>query len=61
MTLPGGGELVIILIIILVLFGGARLAGLGKGMGDFMREFRDASGGSKSDKDASDSPTDSNA
>ena len=57
MTLPGGGELLIILIIILVLFGGARLAGLGKGMGDFIREFRSASG---TDEDA-DSSSDQSA
>ena len=43
MTLPGGGELIIILIIVLVLFGGSKLSGLGKGMGDFIREFRSAS------------------
>lgn len=61
MTLPGGGELIIILLIVLVLFGGARLAGLGKGIGDFMREFRDASGGDRSDKDQSDKPSDTNA
>lgn len=61
MTLPGGGELIIILLIVLVLFGGARLAGLGKGIGDFMREFRSASGGDESGKDQSDKPSDTNA
>lgn len=43
MNLPGGFEWVVVLVIILVLFGGSKLAGLGKGVGDFIREFRSAS------------------
>ncbi|MBO0810987.1 MAG: twin-arginine translocase TatA/TatE family subunit [Microlunatus sp.] len=37
----GSSELVIILVIALVLFGGSRLAGLGKSAGRAIREFKD--------------------
>lgn len=37
----GPTELIIILIIVLVLFGGARLAGLGKSTGRAIREFKE--------------------
>lgn len=36
----GTTELLIILIIALVLFGGSRVAGLGKALGTSLREFR---------------------
>lgn len=42
-TFPGGTELVIILIIVLVLFGGAKLPGLARSLGQSMTEFRKAS------------------
>ena len=38
----GTGELVLILIIALVLFGGGKIAGLGKELGTSMREFNEA-------------------
>jgi len=37
----GPAELAIILVIILVLFGGAKLAGLGKASGKAIREFKE--------------------
>ena len=37
----GWQELLIILVIALLLFGGSRLAGLGKGVGRSIREFKD--------------------
>lgn len=37
----GSSELLIILVIALVLFGGSRLAGLGKSAGRAIREFKD--------------------
>jgi sec-independent protein translocase protein TatA len=39
----GPGELVIILIILLVLFGGTKLPGLAKGLGQSIKEFKKAS------------------
>ena len=42
-TLPGGAEWIIILLIILVLFGGAKLPGLARSLGQSMTEFRKAS------------------
>ena len=45
----GWQELVIVLVIIVVLFGGARLAGLGKASGQAIREFKDELSGDKHD------------
>jgi sec-independent protein translocase protein TatA len=39
-TPPGGGELVIILAIVLLFFGGAKLPGLARSLGQAQREFR---------------------
>ena len=38
----GGPELMIILLIILLLFGGAKLPALAKGLGESIREFKKA-------------------
>jgi sec-independent protein translocase protein TatA len=38
-----GGELMIVLLIILVLFGGSKLPSLAKGLGQSMKEFKKAS------------------
>jgi sec-independent protein translocase protein TatA len=38
----GGPELVIILLVVIVLFGGARLANIGKSFGAGLREFKNA-------------------
>lgn len=37
----GPWEALIVLLVVLVLFGGSRLAGLGKGVGRSIREFKD--------------------
>jgi sec-independent protein translocase protein TatA len=37
----GTSELLLILVIALVLFGGGRVAGLGKALGTSLREFRE--------------------
>lgn len=37
----GGSEWLIILVVALLLFGGSRLAGLGKGVGRSIREFKE--------------------
>jgi sec-independent protein translocase protein TatA len=39
----GGNELIIILVIVLVLFGGAKIPQMMKGVGEGMREFKKAS------------------
>ncbi|MEZ5087831.1 MAG: twin-arginine translocase TatA/TatE family subunit [Tessaracoccus sp.] len=39
--MPGGWELIVILVVALLLFGGSRLAGLGKGVGRSIREFKE--------------------
>ena len=38
----GGTELMIVLVILLVLFGGSKLPGLAKGLGQSMKEFKKA-------------------
>lgn len=43
----GGGEMIIILIAVLLLFGGKKLPELARGLGKGMREFKDASEGVK--------------
>lgn len=39
--LPGGAEWIIIVIALLLIFGGSRVAGLGKGSGRAIREFKE--------------------
>ena len=46
----GMGELIIILIIAVLLFGGKKLSGVGKALGQSIREFKDEVKGD--DKDA---------
>lgn len=46
----GPTELIIILVIVLVLFGGARLAGLGKSTGRAIKEFKEETKGLSGDK-----------
>ena len=45
MSFLGWPELVIILVILLLLFGGSRLKGLAKGLGESISEFKKASSG----------------
>ena len=40
--LPGGSEWIIILLIVLVLFGGAKIPQMMRGMGQGIREFKKA-------------------
>jgi sec-independent protein translocase protein TatA len=39
----GGGELMLVLVILLVLFGGTKLPSLARGLGQSMKEFKKAS------------------
>ena len=50
----GVQELVVILIIVIVLFGGSRLAGIGKALGTSMREFKEEVNRSESDDEKKD-------
>jgi sec-independent protein translocase protein TatA len=50
MTLPRGGELIIILVIILLVFGVGRISKIGKELGSGIRSFRE---GLKGDDDGS--------
>lgn len=51
-TLPGGGELLIILFIVLLLFGAKKLPGLAGSIGTSMKELRKAAR-----EDPADEPT----
>lgn len=39
--LPQGSEIIILIIVAMLIFGGSRLAGLGKGAGRAIREFKE--------------------
>jgi sec-independent protein translocase protein TatA len=52
----GVPELLIILAVVLLLFGGARLAGLGKSTGRALREFKEETKGLKADENQQQSP-----
>ena len=47
---PGPTELIIIMVIILIIFGGSKLPGLAKGLGQGIREFKKALGGGSKDE-----------
>lgn len=51
----GSTELILILLIAVILFGGSRVAGLGKALGKSIREFKEEVGGTenKDEKSAS--------
>lgn len=53
----GGWEWVILAVVALLLFGGTRLAGIGKSAGRAIREFKEETAAAK--KEVSDSPDDS--
>lgn len=43
MSMPGPGELVVILLIVLLLFGGSRIPQIARSLGEAMKEFKKAS------------------
>ena len=52
----GVPELLIILAVVLLLFGGSRLAGLGKSTGRALKEFKEETKGLKADDDETERP-----
>ncbi len=50
----GGWEIVVVLAIVLVIFGGGKLAGVGKSLGQGLREFKQAITGAEEEKPTSD-------
>jgi sec-independent protein translocase protein TatA len=50
-------ELGIILLIVIVIFGPKRLPGIGRSLGEGMREFKDSITGGKSDQDKQELPS----
>ena len=50
----GGWEMVIVLAIVLVIFGGGKLAGVGKSLGQGIREFKHAITGAEEEETVSD-------
>ena len=54
----GGPELMIILVIILLLFGGAKLPALAKGLGQSVKEFKKAAKEDDDEKPAAKKPDD---
>jgi sec-independent protein translocase protein TatA len=54
--MPQGWEWIIIAIVALLLFGGTRLAGLGKNAGKAIREFKEETSALKSQPPAVESP-----
>lgn len=58
MSMPGPTELVIILVIALIIFGGGKLAGVGKSLGTAINEFKAAvKGGDEEDNGTSNTET----
>ena len=48
-SLPGGGEWILIILVVLLLFGGRKIPELMRGIGRGMREFNDAKNSVKSE------------
>lgn len=59
MNLPAGGELIVILVIVLLLFGAKRLPDLANSMGRSIKEFRKASSHGADDEKPAESGTSS--
>ncbi|MEJ6583379.1 MAG: twin-arginine translocase TatA/TatE family subunit [Crocinitomicaceae bacterium] len=50
-AMPGMGSMVLILVAILLLFGGKKIPELMKGLGQGMKEFKDASASDKKEEE----------
>lgn len=49
LSMPGGTELIIIAVVVLVLFGAKKIPQFAKGLGQGVKEFKDAKGTDKND------------
>lgn len=52
LSMPSGGEWIILLIVVIVLFGGKKIPELARGIGKGIREFNDAKDSVKSEIEA---------
>ncbi len=55
-SMPGGGELIIILVIVLILFGAKRIPEIAQGLGKGIREFKKSVRDVQSEIDKDDTP-----
>ncbi|MEE9554095.1 MAG: twin-arginine translocase TatA/TatE family subunit [candidate division Zixibacteria bacterium] len=55
-SMPGGGELIIILVIVLILFGAKRIPEIAQGLGKGIREFKRSVKEVQSEIDTNDTP-----
>ena len=60
LTIFSVGHVVIVLAVILLLFGGKKIPELMKGLGQGIKEFKDASKGDEKQSEVKENPTDSN-
>ena len=56
----GVTEILLILVLALVIFGGSKLSGVGKALGQSIREFKKEVGGDKAEDQPEDKPAGSN-
>lgn len=56
-SMPGMTEWIIILVIVLVVFGGGKLAGVGKSLGTAISEFKSAVKGEEEEKKDTSAPS----
>lgn len=54
LSMPGGGEWLIIALVIILLFGARKIPDLAKGLGKGMREFKEAKDGIKKEMENDD-------
>ncbi|HLO70715.1 MAG TPA: twin-arginine translocase TatA/TatE family subunit [Flavipsychrobacter sp.] len=54
LSVPGGWEIIIILVIVVVLFGSKKIPGLARGLGQSVKEFKDAKQGKDEENKSSD-------
>jgi sec-independent protein translocase protein TatA len=56
----GPGQIIVVLVIVLLFFGGKKIPELMKGLGQGVKEFKDASKGDEKEAEVKENPADSN-